>query len=72
MLVCHDVRANTGHLAAFVHCAGITWRGSMLEMADADYESIVSVNLGGSFVCLTTAARALVAQGMGGVIVAIT
>jgi NAD(P)-dependent dehydrogenase (short-subunit alcohol dehydrogenase family) len=69
---CHDVSAGAVGMAAFVHCAGITWRGSMLEMAGADYERIVGTNLGGSFICLTAAARALVSQGTGGSIVAIT
>lgn len=41
-------------------------------MPDADYERIVSTNLTGSFVCLTVAARALVDQGLGGAMVAIT
>lgn len=70
--VCRDACAGQGHLASFVHCAGITWRGTLLEMADSDFESIVSTNLQGSFVCLTAAAQALVDQGMGGSIVAIT
>ena len=70
--LCQGVCAGAGHLAAFIHCAGITWRGNMLEMADSDYERVVSTNLRGSFVCLTSAARVLVDQGIGGSIVAIT
>ncbi len=64
--------ARDDQLGVFVHCAGITWRGSMLEMPLADYERIVSTNLTGSFVCLTATARHMVEQGLGGSIVAIT
>ena len=70
--VCDDLCAGAGHLAAVVHCAGITWRGALLEMQDLEYERIVSTNLKGSFVCMTAAARSLVSQGKGGSIVAIS
>jgi NAD(P)-dependent dehydrogenase (short-subunit alcohol dehydrogenase family) len=70
--VCQAALATAGRLAAFVHCAGITWRGSVLEMPDADYQRIVSTNLTGGFICLTEAARLLVDQGLGGSIVAIS
>jgi NAD(P)-dependent dehydrogenase (short-subunit alcohol dehydrogenase family) len=67
-----ELDANGNQLGAFVHCAGITWRGSMLDMPLSDYERIVSTNLTGSFICLTAAARIMVRQGTGGSIVAIT
>ena len=67
-----ELDASGNHLGAFVHCAGITWRGSMLDMPLPDYERIVSTNLTGSFICLTAAARMMVRQGTGGSIVAIT
>ena len=67
-----ELDASGDHLGAFVHCAGITWRGSMLDMPLPDYERIVSTNLTGSFICLTAAARMMVRQGTGGSIVAIT
>jgi len=70
--VCDTLCAGPGYLAAVVHCAGITWRGALLDMQDSDYESVVSTNLTGSFVCLTSAARSMVTQGKGGSIVAIT
>lgn len=70
--VCEQAYASGRHLAAFVHCAGITWRGNMLEMPDLDYRRIVDVNLHGSYVCLTSAARAMADQGLGGSIVAVT
>jgi NAD(P)-dependent dehydrogenase (short-subunit alcohol dehydrogenase family) len=59
-------------LGALVHCAGITSRGKLLDMTMPDYHRIVETNLTGSFVCMTSAARCLVAQGTGGSIVAIT
>jgi NAD(P)-dependent dehydrogenase (short-subunit alcohol dehydrogenase family) len=64
--------ARNDHVVAFVHCAGITWRGCMLDMPLSDYERIVSTNLTGSFVCLTEAARLMVERDQGGSIVAIT
>jgi NAD(P)-dependent dehydrogenase (short-subunit alcohol dehydrogenase family) len=69
--VCDEV-AEEGQLGAFVHCAGITWRGSMLEMTQTDYDNIVATNLTGGFNCLSSAARLLIRQGCGGSIVAIT
>lgn len=67
-----ELDARGDQLGAFVHCAGITWRGSMLDMPLPAYERIVSTNLTGSFICLTAAARLMVRQGTGGSIVAIT
>lgn len=47
-------------------------RSVACSLADSDFERVVSTNLHGTFVCLTSAARALVDQGSGGAIVAIT
>jgi NAD(P)-dependent dehydrogenase (short-subunit alcohol dehydrogenase family) len=66
------LKAHDDHLSVLAHCAGITWRGSMLDMPLPDYDRIVSTNLTGSFVCLTAGARLMVEQGLGGSIVAIT
>jgi NAD(P)-dependent dehydrogenase (short-subunit alcohol dehydrogenase family) len=59
-------------LGGLVHCAGITFRGPLLDMAVRDYHRVVETNLTGSFLCMTSAARAMVAQGAGGSIVVIT
>ena len=72
MEVLTDLGAHDDQLGVLAHCAGITWRGSMLDMPMPDYDRIVSTNLTGSFVCLTAAARLMVEQGLGGSIVAIT
>jgi NAD(P)-dependent dehydrogenase (short-subunit alcohol dehydrogenase family) len=69
---CEQARVDGRRLAAFVHCAGITWRGAMLDMPDPEYQRVIDVNLHGSYVCLTSAARAMIDQGTGGSIVAIT
>lgn len=70
--VFHGSRVRNDEVVTFVHCAGITWRGRILDMPLADYEKIVSTNLTGSFICLTEATRSMIEQGHGGSIVAIT
>jgi len=72
MGVLADLIAHGDQLGVLAHCAGITWRGSILDMPLPDYDRVVSTNLTGSFVCLTAGARLMVEQGLGGSIVAIT
>ena len=67
-----SIAADGGSLGGLVHCAGITCRGPLLDMTMPDYHRVVETNLTGSFVCMTSAARSLVAQGTGGSIVVIT
>lgn len=70
--VLRECNSGDEKLTALVHCAGITWRGPLLEMPLLDYEAIVSTNLTGSYLCLTSVGRYLVAQGLGGAMVVIT
>lgn len=67
-----SIAADGEPLGGLVHCAGITYRGPLLDMTMPDYHRVVETNLTGSFLCITSTARSLVAQGTGGSIVVIT
>jgi 3-oxoacyl-[acyl-carrier protein] reductase len=57
-----------GELKVLVNNAAIFPRRPLLEMADADWDAVLNVNLRGAFLCLRNAARAMREAG-GGVIV---
>lgn len=60
-----------GRLDAVVANAGIALpRTSILDLAEADWDRMISVNLTGTYNTVVAAARALVAQGEGGSIIA--
>jgi len=59
-LGCPDVLVNN---------AGISRRAPLLELAVADFDRVIAVNLRGSFLCAQGAARRMVARGRGGAIV---
>jgi NAD(P)-dependent dehydrogenase (short-subunit alcohol dehydrogenase family) len=50
--------------------AGVPSRGAVAEMTDADWRSVLDVNLDGVFRVVRAAARAMQAQGKGGSIIA--
>lgn len=61
-----------GGLDILVNNAGIFPTCPVLEMATADFDRVVSVNLRGVFLCTREAALAMVEQGRGGVIINVT
>jgi NAD(P)-dependent dehydrogenase (short-subunit alcohol dehydrogenase family) len=61
-----------GRADALVNCAGIGVRGTVLDMPWETWRKVLSINLDGPFVLSQHAARAMVEQGEGGVIVNIT
>ncbi len=56
-------------LDVLVNNAGIFPRVAFLEMTERQWDEVLRVNLKGSFLCAQAAARLMVAQGGGGVIV---
>lgn len=61
-----------GGLDVLVNNAGIFPARAMLEMAAAEFDRVLAVNLRGVFLCTREAARAMVGHGAGGVIVNVT
>ena len=58
-----------GRLDILVNNAAVLKRTPLLEIAEAEWDEIMSVNLKGYFLCAQQAARQMVRQGSGGVII---
>lgn len=52
-----------GGCDAFVNCAGILRAGSLLELSEEDFASVLQVNLTGTFVAAREAARSMLESG---------
>jgi 2-dehydro-3-deoxy-D-gluconate 5-dehydrogenase len=61
-----------GRLDVMVNNAGIFPMISVTEMTERDFAHVLDVNLRGVFLCTQAAARAMIAQGVGGRIVTVT
>jgi NAD(P)-dependent dehydrogenase (short-subunit alcohol dehydrogenase family) len=55
-------------LDIIVNCAGRAIRGSAIDNTEADWDTIIDVNLKGTFLCCQAAARHMVARGRGKII----
>lgn len=64
-----EVAAREGGIDILVCNAGMNIRAPAVEIACADWDRIVSVNLSGVFLCARAAARHMIAAGRGGAIV---
>ncbi len=64
--------AELGRIDVLVNNAGIFPRSPALELAEAEWDQVVDVNLKGSFFCAQAAARRMVAQGGGGSIISMS
>jgi NAD(P)-dependent dehydrogenase (short-subunit alcohol dehydrogenase family) len=67
-----ETRTVYGHVDIWVNAAGIYPTASLLELETAAWDEVLAVNLRGSFLGAREAARAMVQQGEGGVIINIT
>jgi 3-oxoacyl-[acyl-carrier protein] reductase len=61
-----------GGLDVAVLNAGVGGFGSLVELSSAEWDRVIGVNLRGTFLCLREVARAMVAGGRGGAIVAVS
>jgi glucose 1-dehydrogenase len=57
-----------GRLDIMLNNAGIARSQAFLDITDADFDDVIGVNLRGAFFGVQTAARQMIAQGAGGVI----
>ena len=63
-----DVIAQYGHLDILVNNAGITRDGLIMKMKEEDFDSVINVNLKGTFNTIRFASRAMVKQRKGKII----
>jgi len=61
--------ARFGRLDVMVSNAGINAKAEFLDVAEADWDRVIDVNLKGVFLCGQAAARQMVKQGQGGAII---
>ncbi len=61
--------AELGCPEVLVNNAGISRRAPFLELAAADFDRVIAVNLRGAFLCTQAAARHMAARGQGGAVI---
>jgi NAD(P)-dependent dehydrogenase (short-subunit alcohol dehydrogenase family) len=61
--------AELGCPDVLVNNAGISRRAPFLELAAADFDRVIAVNLRGAFLCTQAAARQMAARGTGGAVI---
>ncbi|MEL6299580.1 MAG: SDR family NAD(P)-dependent oxidoreductase [Pseudomonadota bacterium] len=64
-----DIIADTGTPSVLVNNAGVAKPGPFLETSLEDYQSVIDINLTGTFLAMQLAAKAMVAAGIKGAIV---
>jgi NAD(P)-dependent dehydrogenase (short-subunit alcohol dehydrogenase family) len=62
-------QAELGCPDVMVNNAGISRRAPFLELALADFDRVIAVNLRGAFVCTQAVARLMAARGQGGAVI---
>ena len=62
------IEAQNGPVEVLVANAGITRDQLLMRMTDADFESVVSVNLGGAFKCVRRASKGMIRMRKGRII----
>jgi NAD(P)-dependent dehydrogenase (short-subunit alcohol dehydrogenase family) len=62
------VAARAGRIDVLVNCAGVREIGDVYTMAADEWETVVAINLGGTFYCCQSAARRMRASGGGSIV----
>ncbi len=63
-----EIAARWGRIDVLVNSAGIAIRKPAIELAPADWERVMGVNVTGSFLCARAAARHMLARGGGRIV----
>ncbi len=63
-----ELASRWGRIDVLVNSAGIAIRKPALELAPADWERVMAVNVTGSFLCARAAARHMLARGAGRIV----
>lgn len=67
-----EATAALGGLDALVNATGVSTSANTLDVTEADWDRVHTINLKGAFFTIQAAARVMAAQGTGGAIVTIT
>src|SRR5689334_19329782 len=70
-LISETVKA-FGHLDVMVNNAGVETRTSVLDTTEHDYDRVLAINLKSAFFGTQLAAKQMIAQGTGGVVINVT
>ena len=65
---CAEAEKTLGHIDALVNNAGITHDGLMVRMKEEDFDSVINVNLKGTFLCCKAAGQIMMKQRYGRII----
>ena len=63
-----EIAVRWGRIDVLVNCAGIAIRKPAVELAPADWERVMAVNVTGSFLCAREAARHMLGKGGGRIV----
>jgi NAD(P)-dependent dehydrogenase (short-subunit alcohol dehydrogenase family) len=63
-----DVEASFGPIDVLINSAGVNIRGSVEQLSEADWDTVIDINLKGTFLCSRAAGPRMVRRGWGRVI----
>ena len=63
-----DVQSALGGVDILVNSAGVNIRGQVSELTETDWDTVVDINLKGTFLCARAVGASMVARGWGRVI----
>jgi NAD(P)-dependent dehydrogenase (short-subunit alcohol dehydrogenase family) len=63
-----EVEASLGQIDVLINSAGVNIRGSVEQLSEADWDTVIDINLKGTFLCSRAAGPRMVRRGWGRVI----
>lgn len=63
-----DVESELGAIDVLINSAGVNIRGASSEMAEADWDTVIDINLKGTFLCCRAIGPRMVRQGWGRIV----